>query len=116
MINFRSRSIHSIDRWTLIIPKALLLTILVGCQDGPSAPDYGPATGNARAFGIWTPGPNDDCTAAQHDAYSVVGPDRKRYPTWHPPTDPSGCSFGHDHGHPVARRCTAKSGTSCSAM
>ena len=89
----------SIDRWTLIIPKALLLTILIGCQDGPSAPDYGPATGNARAFGIWTPGPNDDCTAAQHDAYAVVGPDHKRYPTWHPPIDPvSGCSFGHDHG------------------
>jgi hypothetical protein len=78
---------------------ALLLTILVGCEQGPVAPDYGAATGNARAFGIWAPGPNDDCTVAQHDAYSVVGPDRKRYPTWHPPIDPaSGCSFGHDHG------------------
>jgi len=81
--------------------RALVLpvVVLLACHDGPSAPDYGPATGNAVAFGIWTPGPNDDCTAAQHDAYSVVGPDRKRYPTWHPPIDPAtGCSFGHDHG------------------
>jgi hypothetical protein len=79
----------------LVLP----LIILLACQDGPSAPEYGPATGNAVAFGIWTPGPNDDCTAAQHDAYAVVGPDHKRYPTWHPPIDPAtGCSFGHDHG------------------
>jgi len=89
----------NIDRWTSIIPKVLLLTILVGCKDGLSVPDYGPATGNAASFGLWVPGPNDDCTAAQHDAYSVVGPDHKRYPTWHPPIDPAtGCSFGHDHG------------------
>lgn len=81
--------------------RALLLLLLVAaaCHEGPAAPDYGPATGDAVAFGIWTPGPNDDCTAAQHDGYAVVGPDHKRYPTWHPPIDPaSGCSFGHDHG------------------
>lgn len=85
---------------------AALLAILVAaamvsaaCHDSPAAPDYGPATGNAASFGIWVPGPNDDCTQAQHDAYSVVGPDHKRYPTWHPPIDPvTGCSFGHDHG------------------
>jgi hypothetical protein len=57
------------------------------------------ATGPSRAFGLWTPGPNDTCTKEQHDAYSVVGPDGKLYPTWHPPIDPvSGCSFGHEHG------------------
>ncbi|HEV8264136.1 MAG TPA: hypothetical protein VGQ06_04235 [Gemmatimonadales bacterium] len=76
-----------------------LAPLVIGCYDSLSAPDYGPAVGNAASFGIWTPGPNDNCTAAQHDAYSVVGPDHKRYPTWHPPIDPvSGCSFGHDHG------------------
>ena len=57
------------------------------------------ATGPSRAFGLWTPGPNDTCTKEQHDAYSVVGPDGKLYPTWHPPVDPvTGCSFGHEHG------------------
>ena len=66
----------------------LLFFILLACEDGPAAPDYGAATGNAASFGIWTPGATDDCTAAQHDAYSVVGPDHKRYPTWHPPIDP----------------------------
>jgi hypothetical protein len=30
----------------------------------------------------------------------VVGPDGKRYPTWHPAVDPvTGCTFGHEHGH-----------------
>ncbi|HUC40096.1 MAG TPA: hypothetical protein VMR92_04630, partial [Gemmatimonadales bacterium] len=73
--------------------------VSAACHDGPTAPDYGPASGNAASFGIWVPGPNDDCTQAQHDAYSVVGPDHKRYPTWHPAIDPvTGCSFGHDHG------------------
>src|SRR5205807_1369689 len=40
------------------------------------------------------------CQRAEvHNSYSVVGPDRKLYPTWHPPVDPvTGCSFGHDHG------------------
>ncbi len=52
----------------------------------------------ARAFGIWTPGPFDSCTKEQHDAYAVLGPDGKVYPTWHPPTGPGGCSFGHEHG------------------
>ncbi|MGE5803042.1 MAG: hypothetical protein ACM358_12375 [Gemmatimonadota bacterium] len=83
-------------KWASVL---LLLIAGAACHDGPAAPDYGPATGDAASFGLWAPGPNDDCTAAQHDAYSVVGPDHKRYPTWHPPIDPaSGCSFGHDHG------------------
>src|SRR5438876_123349 len=59
----------------------------------------GPPIGFAQSYGIWTPGPRDDCTAEVHNSYSVVGPDRKLYPTWHPPVDPvTGCSFGHDHG------------------
>jgi hypothetical protein len=52
----------------------------------------------SRAFGIWKPGAAESCTKEQHDAYSVVGPDGKLYPTWHPPTGPGGCSFGHEHG------------------
>src|SRR6267378_2487702 len=94
-----------IEHRSLVLPSMkrlcalLFIIILLACQDGPVAPDYGAATGNAASFGLWAPGANDDCTAAQHDAYSVVGPDHKRYPTWHPPIDPvSGCSVGHDHG------------------
>ena len=52
----------------------------------------------SRAFGLWNPGPFDSCTKEQHDAYAVLGPDGKVYPTWHPPTGPGGCSFGHEHG------------------
>ena len=73
---------------------------LLACDsDSFSSGPPGPPIGNARSFGIWTPGPSDDCTVAIHDRYSVVGPDRKLYPTWHPPVDPeTGCTFGHDHG------------------
>ncbi len=59
--------------------------------------DPGSAT-PSRAFGIWSPGPNDSCTKEQHDAYTVLGPDGKAYPTWHPPLGPGGCTFGHEHG------------------
>jgi len=72
---------------------------LAACDSSFSTPPQLTATGPSAAFGIWTPGPNDTCTPAIHDAYSVVGPDAKRYPTWHPPIDPvTGCSFGHEHG------------------
>lgn len=65
----------------------------------PTVPPTPPPTGGlAAAFGLWNPGPHDSCTKDQHDAYSVIGPDGKRYPTWHPPVDPSGCTFGHEHG------------------
>jgi hypothetical protein len=58
---------------------------------------------HAVAFGKWQPGAGDTCPASLHDSYSVVGPDGRLYPTWHPPVVPdpeSGelCSFGHEHG------------------
>jgi hypothetical protein len=82
------------------LPLALAAALLAACDgDSWSSGPPGPPVGNARAFGIWAPGPYDNCTAAIHDRYSVVGPDRKLYPTWHPPVDPvTGCAFGHDHG------------------
>lgn len=63
---------------------------------GPEVPDI---VGDAVAFGIWSPSGTDTCPASVHDQYFAVGPDGLRYPTWHPPTDPStGCTFGHEHG------------------
>ncbi|HTN49469.1 MAG TPA: hypothetical protein VMK32_08575 [Burkholderiaceae bacterium] len=59
---------------------------------------------NSAAMGRWTPNTTyDTCTQAFHDSYFVIGPDGKKYPTWHPPTatDPATgktCSFGHEHG------------------
>lgn len=50
-------------------------------------------------MGRWAPNPLwDTCTKEQHDAYTVVGPDGKVYPTWHPATGQNGCTFGHEHG------------------
>jgi hypothetical protein len=51
----------------------------------------------------WQPTAYDTCPAAVHERFSVVGPDGRRYPTWHPPTvtDPATgrrCTFGHEHG------------------
>ncbi|MGE0355082.1 MAG: hypothetical protein AB7Q69_17860 [Gemmatimonadales bacterium] len=78
------------------LPSGLLL--LAACDSGRGA-GPGSASGPSMAFGIWQPGPNDTCTGEIHDQYSVVGPDGKLYPTWHPPVDPAtGCTFGHEHG------------------
>lgn len=50
------------------------------------------------AYDKWGPTRDGECTREQHNAYSEIGPDGKRYPVWHPPVDPSGCFFGHEHG------------------
>ena len=97
--------------WTVLSVGVLALA---GCGDrggvpaSPPAPDAvrpGPvptpavATGNARSMGRWRPSRFDTCTQGIHDAFSAIGPDGKRYPTWHPPVDPAtGCTFGHEHG------------------
>lgn len=74
--------------------------MIAACHDnGPGVTPPVAVNGDAASFGVWTPGPHDDCTKEIHDSYSVVGPDGKRYPTWHPPIDPAtGCHFGHEHG------------------
>lgn len=50
----------------------------------------------------WQPTEYDTCTAAEHEAYAVAGPDGKLYPGWHPPVheraDGTTCTFGHEHG------------------
>lgn len=59
---------------------------------------------DSSAMGLWTPNTAyDTCSKSFHDTYFVVGPDGKKYPTWHPPTavDPAtgrDCTFGHEHG------------------
>jgi hypothetical protein len=58
---------------------------------------------DAASYGIWNPTSRDTCTKAQHDSYSVIGPDGKRYPTWHPPLGPNDCTFGHEHGRDPKR-------------
>ncbi len=81
---------------------ALVASVLVAgvtCGDSPFAAPNDAPDGVSRAFGIWAPGANDTCTPEIHDRYATVGPDRKLYPTWHPPVDPeTGCIFGHEHG------------------
>src|SRR5690606_26563951 len=57
---------------------------------------------NSQAMGKWSPSKWDTCTKEEHDSYFVLGPDGKKYPTWHPVihrrADGSTCTFGHDHG------------------
>lgn len=57
----------------------------------------------SSAVGRWAPTAYDTCSAELHESFAVVGPDGRRYPTWHPPVvlDPvtgSACTFGHEHG------------------
>ncbi len=85
-------------------PLAALLTLaLVACAGEAASPPAPPPpageTPKSAAYGTWHPTTWDSCTEADHDRYSVVGPDGKLYPTWHPPVDPvTGCTFGHEHG------------------
>lgn len=80
-----------------------LAGLLLACRadDAVTAPTASElaAAPPARAFGIWTPGTGDTCTPEIHNRYATLGPDGKKYPTWHPPVDPeTGCTFGHEHG------------------
>ena len=74
--------------------------LLYACKDtlGTAGAAITPV-GNSAAYGTWHAGPHDTCPDSVHNAFYTVGPDHKRYPTWHPPIDPvTGCTFGHDHG------------------
>ncbi len=70
-----------------------------------TSPTATPTTGSGTAsvaLSRWTPTKWDTCTQAEHSSYSVIGPDGKRYPTWHPAVhtraDGTKCTFGHEHG------------------
>ncbi|MDO8185185.1 hypothetical protein Q5424_01875 [Conexibacter sp. JD483] len=74
-----------------------------GEPQGDGLPPQLPPAPNSYAAANWTPTVYDSCPASVHERYSVIGPDGKRYPTWHPPTttDPATgrrCTFGHEHG------------------
>ena len=79
-------------------------SLVVSCA-GDSTPGGGGSSSAplSSAMGQWNPSSQDTCTKAFHDTFFVIGPDGKKYPTWHRPqeTDPTThqlCSFGHDHG------------------
>lgn len=68
----------------------------------PTTPP-GPALSKAYTDRNWTPTAFDTCPASLHKKYSVIGPDGKLYPTWHPATDidpatGQSCTYGHEHG------------------
>jgi hypothetical protein len=77
---------------------------VVSCSGDPLSTGGGSSSAPAsQAMSQWTPATQDTCTKEFHDTFFVIGPDGKKYPTWHPPqaTDPktnTNCSFGHDHG------------------
>lgn len=82
-------------------------SVVVSCEgDPPGATGSNPADRPASlAFGLWTPptaqGTETICSKALHDSKFVLGPDGKKYPTWHPPTGSENgvpCVYGHDHG------------------
>jgi hypothetical protein len=82
---------------------------LVACSGDPIGGGSGgggdPANRpDSQSMGRWTPSTDsakhpNECSQAIHDSFYVVGPDGRKYPTWHPPRDPAtGCWFGHEHG------------------
>ncbi len=88
-------------RRPLMVELMAVVLPIVACQNATpiSAPDQTAVPQESVAFHAWAPGNGDTCPISVHQKYSVVGPDGKLYPTWHPPIDPgTGCSFGHEHG------------------
>ncbi len=88
-------------RATVPLTPVLLAAALAACSNPEDmiSPLVTPTGEVSVAMGAWSPGPGDDCTVEVHSRYSTIGPDGKRYPTWHPPADAaSGCNFGHEHG------------------
>ena len=94
-------------RATAPLAAVFLLTgaINVSCAGDP--PDATGGGSGARpashAMGRWTPVSGvDTCTQAEHDEHFVIGPDGRKYPTWHAATfirsDSTTCSYGHEHG------------------
>lgn len=86
-------------------PKALAARTFAITLTRPAQPPVEPTPGVSEAYANrnWTPTAVDTCPASLHRSYSVVGPDGKLYPTWHPPqvVDPATgetCTFGHEHG------------------
>jgi len=48
---------------------ALIVLAAAACGDSVFQFSGGPPIGNAASYGIWTPGPRDDCTAEIHNSY-----------------------------------------------
>jgi hypothetical protein len=84
--------------WQMHMTAAVALALAACDTDDPLLSEVPDVVGDAVAFGIWSPAGPDTCSPAVHDQYWTVGPDGLRYPTWHAPVDPSGCTFGHEHG------------------
>ena len=113
MTSRKPRCLAALIRATAPLVAMFMLTgaALISCEGTSSDSGGGGGGGgggstrpNSAAMGKWTPNTTyDTCTQAFHDSYFVIGPDGKKYPTWHPPTatDPATsktCSFGHEHG------------------
>ena len=104
------RSLGLLLRSTSALAVVITLTgsMVFSCTGDPLSTTGGGGGGGSnapksQAMGQWKPATQDECSAALHDTFFVIGPDGKQYPTWHPPQtkDPAtgkACSFGHDHG------------------
>ena len=106
----RTAPLFSALRGAAALGAALMLTgaSLVSCSGDPIGGGGGSVDLDKRpsslSMGRWSPATDstrfpNECSKDVHDSYFVVGPDGKKYPTWHPPRDPAtGCWFGHEHG------------------
>jgi hypothetical protein len=82
---------------------------VVSCAGDPVGSGGSPTNRpDSQSMGRWSPSTDSarfpkECTKDVHDSYYVVGPDGRKYPTWHPPTHVNAstgevCYFGHEHG------------------
>ncbi len=72
--------------------RKMYLVLLAEADGEPSPRPPAPA-------GFTPAKPNRPCPTWVHDMHTTVGPDGKKYATWHPQADPTyWCYFAHDHG------------------
>ena len=73
---------------------------------------------DSAAMAKWTPNTDfDTCSEDFHDTYYVIGPDGKKYPTWHPPTatDPATGRSARSGTSMAATRAARRCGSRCAA-
>ena len=77
----------------LTVVATLTGSLIFSCSGDPLSTGGGGSSNGptSQAMGQWTPATQDTCTKEFHDTFFVIGPDGKKYPTWHPPaaTDPT---------------------------
>lgn len=100
--------------WPHTVSSRHVTVVISGGGGGPVIPppvdpppvDPPPGTGQIVGLPV-TAAELGECSAAAHDRWVVDGGDGRRYRVWHTQVDPTGCTYGHEHGDDPAIQTNA---------